>query len=511
MPSILPDLPIQVSLRRLFPRASFVGCGDVVATDAVEDSRLVSRSTVFAAISGTRMDGTEFVQDAISRGCPAIISERPLAGVSVPQCIVPKVRSAYARLCDALVGHPARRLEVVGITGTNGKTTTTWLHRSILQSAEHACGVLGTIEYSDGQLAEPANLTTPDSRTISRWFRRMVDNGTRHAAIEVSSHALDQGRVENVRLSSAVVTNITQDHFDYHGTFEEYTNAKAKILNYLATDGLAAICADDCGTQPIIERAKKANCQIKTYGITNPAADVRAKIEDSSLNGTRFVVTGLGDPFTISLVLPGLHNVQNALAAACVASHAGIPQDVIAHGLENIHQVPGRLQAIDEGQPFHVFVDYAHTDDALRRVIESLKKLTHGRVLCLFGAGGDRDRKKRPLLAQAASTADIAVVTSDNPRTENPHAIIEEILAGFPLGFSAFHTEPDRRAAIRWTINEARPGDCVLIAGKGHEPYQIIGTERFEFDDREIVKTFLAERPRNSLNPQSTRRAVPQG
>jgi UDP-N-acetylmuramoyl-L-alanyl-D-glutamate--2,6-diaminopimelate ligase len=508
MPSVLPDLPISVSLHRLFPQASFVGCGDVVAADVIEDSRKVNASTVFAAIPGTRIDGTQFVHDAVNRGCPAILTERPLAHAAVPQCIVPNVRAAYARLCDAVVGHPACRLEIYGVTGTNGKTTTNWLIRSILQSAGHTCGVLGTIEYNDGQTSEPANLTTPDPRTFSRWFRRMVDCGTWHAAIELSSHALDQGRVENVQLSSVVVTNITQDHFDYHGSFEEYVAAKARILEYVSRDSLVAVCSDDPGTRQIIEQARKTNCQLKTFGIEDRSADIRAKIEARTLDGTKFVVRGLGTPFSISYPLPGRHNVQNALGAISVASHAGIPNDAIVHGLEHIHKVPGRLESIDEGQPFHVFVDYAHTDDALRRVIQSLKQVTKGRVLCLFGAGGDRDRTKRPLLAQAASNADVAIVTSDNPRTENADSIIEDILAGFPIGHTSFHSETDRRAAIRWILAEAQPGDCVLIAGKGHEPYQIVGSERIDFDDREIVKEILLEQSQHLVRLNSKRQRV---
>jgi UDP-N-acetylmuramoyl-L-alanyl-D-glutamate--2,6-diaminopimelate ligase len=508
MSSVLPDLPISVSLHRLFPQASFVGCGDVVATDAIEDSRLVDSSKVFAAIPGTQVDGTQFVQDAINRGCPAILTEKPLANASVPQCVVPNARSAYARLCDAVVGHPAKRLEIYGVTGTNGKTTTNWLIRSILQSAGLSCGVLGTIEYNDGQVSTPATLTTPDPRTFSRWFRQMVDIGTRHAAIELSSHALDQGRVENIQLASAVVTNITQDHFDYHGTFEEYLKAKALIVDYISRDGQVAICSDDPGCRQLEERTRTRKCTLRTFGIEDKSADIRARIEARSLDGTKFVVRGLGPPFTIRYPLPGRHNVQNALGAICVASHAGIPNDAIVHGLEHIHQVPGRLESIDEGQPYHVFVDYAHTDDALRRVVQSLKQLTKGRVLCLFGAGGDRDRTKRPLLAQAASNADIAIVTSDNPRTENPRSIIEDVLAGFPLGYTDFHTELDRATAIRWTLNEAKPGDCVLIAGKGHEPYQIIGMQRLDFDDREIVKDILAQQALHTTRLHSKRRVI---
>lgn len=489
MASRLPPLPHQVSLHRLFPRASFVGCGDIVATDATEDSRLGAPRSVFAAIPGTRCDGTHFIADALQRGCHAILTEKPLASVSVPQCIVPDVRVAYAKLCDAVVGYPARQLRIAGVTGTNGKTTTAWLIRAILQSVGRRCGLLGTVEYSDGVDSEEASLTTPDSRRFAHWFRRMVDHNCSHAAIEVSSHALHQGRIAGTRMSVAVLTNITQDHFDYHGTFENYVAAKLRMIDYVIPEGVVILNADDPSHAKFLTKAQGNGLRCITYGL-NLTADACISLLDESLDGTRFELSLNGKSLEIQLPLPARHNVSNAVAAALAAMHYGVTPEQIQRALNAAPSVPGRLERVDCGQPFHVFVDYAHTDDAIRRVLECLKSRTTGRVICVFGAGGDRDRTKRPKMALAASAADLVVVTSDNPRTEQPLSIIEEIVAGIPRG-TQFHVDADRRRAIEWALREARPSDCVLIAGKGHETYQIIGAEKLPFDDRQAVRDVL--------------------
>jgi UDP-N-acetylmuramoyl-L-alanyl-D-glutamate--2,6-diaminopimelate ligase len=553
--------PIPVSLRRLLPNASFVGCSDIVVANATEDSRQADSNTVFAAISGTLVDGIEFAKDAVSRGCPAVLTERPLPDISVPQCIVPDARLAYSQLCDAIFGYPSRRLKVCGVTGTNGKSTTAWLLQSILTAAGERCGLLGTIEYSDSVSVEPATLTTPDSRRASHWFRRMVDAGASCATIELSSHALQQRRAAATPLAAAVITNVTQDHFDYHGNFEDYLTAKSQILSLVAPGGCIVINEDDAGSAQLIESARQTGHRVITIGLTQNA-DLHAEILDESLNGTRFRIRHttvpsplggeggrrpdegasqltLGKPipnrtspspalrapsppggegtddeltaqqelrppgafesgairFEIATSLPARHNIMNCLAATAVALHFGASPESIATGIEQLPSVPGRLERIDAGQPFHVFVDYAHTDDALRRVVDNLKSLTTGKVICLFGAGGDRDRTKRPLLAEAASHADAAVVTSDNPRTESPTQIIEDILAGFPTGYTDFHIEPDRRRAIAHAFSLAEPDDCVLIAGKGHEKIQIVGDERRPFDDRLIAAELLRELP----------------
>jgi UDP-N-acetylmuramoyl-L-alanyl-D-glutamate--2,6-diaminopimelate ligase len=503
MPFSLPDLPSPVSLRRLLPSASFVGCGDVIVNDATNDSRKVSDDAVFAAICGTKIDGRQFAADAVERGCAAILTDRPLPNISAPQCVVRNVRAAYARICNAVCGTPTSRLKIVGVTGTNGKTTTTWMLRSILNGSNRPCGLLGTIEYDDGRAATPASLTTPDAGNVFRWFRRMVENGCRHAAIELSSHALSQDRVAGTPLAVAIITNVTQDHFDYHTDFESYLAAKSLVLNYVSKEGIVAINIDDAGSSRLVDlAAAAAGRRVLTFS-TERDADVRAEVLEETTLGSRFrlSVSGTGDAGTgmisaagdveVSIALPGRHNVLNCLGAAAAALHLGVTLDEIRRGLGQLTCVPGRLEPIDCGQPFSVFVDYAHTDDALRRVINSLQSVTSGQVLCVFGAGGDRDRTKRPLLGEAASHADFVIVTSDNPRTEEPQGIIEEIVSGFPPGFANFHLEPDRERAIEFALSEAQPGDCVLIAGKGHETEQIVGEDRLSFDDRVVVRELL--------------------
>jgi len=505
----LSAVPSPVSLRRLFPHASFVGCGDIVASDVTEDSRKANARTVFAAVPGTREDGRRFVADAIERGTPAILTATPMSDVRVPQCVVRDIRPAFARLSDAVSGYPSMRLSLAAVTGTNGKTTSAWLIRSILRAAGQQCGLLGTIEFDDGIRSETANLTTPDARTMFRWFRRMVDAGCSHAAIELSSHALHQGRIAGTRLAGAVVTNVTQDHFDYHGRFDDYLAAKARILEYVTSEGVVAVNVDDPGARLIARMATEQGRNLVTFSCSNDlfstghgndtGRHLRADVLEESLLGTRFLISSPEETVEISIALPGRHNVLNCLGAAAIARHLQVPWQAIKTGLERLATVPGRLERIDAGQDFSVFVDYAHTDDALRRVLQSLRSATTGRIVCVFGAGGDRDRTKRPLLARAASIADLAIVTSDNPRTEQPLAIIEEILAGFPTGYTSFLIEADRRRAIDAALAEARPGDCVLIAGKGHETEQLVGTRSLPFDDRLVVRELLHARLRSQM------------
>ncbi|MDA0283149.1 MAG: UDP-N-acetylmuramoyl-L-alanyl-D-glutamate--2,6-diaminopimelate ligase, partial [Planctomycetota bacterium] len=472
---------------------------------------------VFAAICGTKFDGRQFAVDAVKRGCAAILTDRPLPNISAPQCVVRNVRADYARISNAVCGTPTSRLKIVGVTGTNGKTTTTWMLRSILNGSNRPCGLLGTIEYHDGRVAAHASLTTPDAGNVFRWFRRMVENDCRHAAIELSSHALSQDRVAGTPLAAAIITNVTQDHFDYHTDFETYLAAKSQILNYVSPEGIVAINIDDPGSSRLVDLAAVAGRQVVTFSIERDA-DVRAELIEETALGSRFrlCVSRTGDAGTgttaggdveVSIALPGRHNVSNSLGAAGAAMHMGVTLDEIRRGFEQLTCVPGRLEPISCGQPFSIFVDYAHTDDALRRVIRSLQSVTSGRVLCVFGAGGDRDGTKRPLLGEAASHADFAIVTSDNPRTEEPQGIIEGLVSGFPPGFANFHLESDRERAIEFALSQAQPGDCVLIAGKGHETVQIVGEDRLPFDDRVVVRRLLDGQRHVSVSHQLMARA----
>lgn len=483
---------MTVSLRRLLPDASFVGCADVVVSDITEHSGDCAPGAVFAAVPGIHQSGGDYIPEALSRGASAVMTPQPLAAIRVPQCVVADVRKAYAEVCHALAGYPSWRLGLAGVTGTNGKTTTTWLIRSILETAGRPCGLLGTVEYSDGITRSPAKLTTPDARCLTRWLESMVSCRTRYAAVELSSHALDQHRAAGTLLDAALVTNVTQDHFDYHGTAERYLAAKARILGMLKRSGLAVLNADDPLSVALAQQVPPA-AQLCTFGIDSPA-DVSADRIQLNRRSCRFRLQHRTGEVPVDLPLIGRHNVANSLAAASVALHFGLSLAEIAAGLEAVGAVPGRLEAVHCGQDFGVFVDYAHTDDALRRAIAAVREITTGRVYCVFGAGGDRDRSKRPLMGRAAAAADVPVVTSDNPRSEDPGAIIDDVLRGFDDLPVLPHVEPHRAGAIAWALEQAAPGDSVLIAGKGHERVQIIGSEHIPFDDASVCRKVLGRR-----------------
>ena len=479
---------VPVQLRQVFPGASFVGCANIRVTGITANSRECQPGMMFAAIPGTHVDGHDFAADAVSRGATSLLVSHPLPEISVPQCVVSDPRRAFSMLCAQLWRSPSRALKTIGITGTNGKTTTTWLCRSILQAAGHTTGLLGTIEYHDGQRGEKSTLTTPDAATISNWLARMVRQRTTHVALEVSSHALDQDRIAGTELDVAAITNITQDHFDYHHNLDAYRRSKWRIVDHIKSGGCVILNADDPASWPLPELLK--NHRQLTFGIDHDA-DISAHIVDQSLAGTLFELRLPHGTIEIQTPLLGKHNVANCLTASAAAYHLGLSVEHIAAGLQSLRAVPGRMEVVECGQLFSVFVDYAHTDDALRRCVRGLRCVTPGRVIVVYGAGGDRDRSKRPLLTQAASEADLAILTSDNPRTEDPAQIIRDCLTGTVAGRPQPQAIPDRESAIHAALDIARPGDCVLIAGKGHETEQIIGTERHHFDDREVVRQFL--------------------
>ncbi len=483
------QIRVPVSLRQLFPRSSFVGCADIRVSNATEESGKCGPNTLFAAIPGTRYDGAQFVEEAIRQGATSLLVQRPVPGIPVPQCVVADVRRAYAELCAGLAGYPTRKLQVAAVTGTNGKTTVSWLIRSILQATGKRTGLLGTIEYHDGVESTRAGMTTPDSKTLSHCLSKMVACGTTHATMEVSSHALEQRRVAGTQFDVAVVTNVTHDHFDYHKNYAAYLHSKSQIFDHCKPNATAVINIDDAGSSSLAPIAA-ASRSVLTYGIDNPAR-VSTRILNESLSGTRFVIHLDDSEVQVTTSLIGRHNVSNCLAAAAAASRLGATPDEIRAGIESLKAVPGRLERIDCRQAFDVFVDYAHTDDALLRCIRFLQRLATGRVICVFGAGGDRDPSKRPLMGKAVSEADLAVVTSDNPRNENPEEIIRQIVAGIDTTTCETHIEPDRAEAIRWALEQSEPGDCVLVAGKGHESEQIIGNRRIPFDDREIIRNLL--------------------
>ncbi len=492
MSTALARVPVVVSLRQLFPQASFVGCADIRVSAATAHSEHCSPDVLFAALPGSHTNGERFVMEAVRRGAHALLVRHPLPDVAVPQCVVPNVRQAYARLANALAGDPSRHLRIAGVTGTNGKTTVSWLIRSILRTAGTSAGLLGTVEYDDGAGAtEPATLTTPDCATLAQWLGRMVRRGVGHAVIELSSHALDQERAAGTHLDAAIVTNVTHDHLDYHGDFASYLKAKQRITEHLKPHGALIVNADE-PTFEAFRRQAGSRCRTISYSVeAGRKADITATMIEESLEGTRFRMHLAGNVLEVRTRLVGRHNVSNCLAAAAVALDWGFsPQQVVA-GLEGFCGVPGRLEPIHPSVGPRVFVDYAHTPDALNRVVTCLARLVEGRLICVFGAGGDRDRAKRPGLGAAAAGAHRVIVTSDNPRSENPVAIIAEILKGIPATHPDVHTEPDRRLAIEAAIREAGPNDCVLIAGKGHETYQILAQSVIPFDDRQAAREAL--------------------
>ena len=487
-----PEAPTPVSLRRLFASASFVGCGDVAVSQVSADSRTCRPGSLFAALPGVTTHGVSFVDEAIENGAVALLTDRPLPDSPLQQCVVPDVRRAYAQLCEALWGYPSRRLGTVGVTGTNGKTTVTWLVRSILETAGLPTGLIGTIEYSDGLESAPAPLTTPCAKTLAQWLATAVSKATQFAAVELSSHALDQSRAAGTLLDVAIVTNVTQDHFDYHGCFDSYLTAKRRIIEQVKRSGLVVLNADDPAAASIAAETNNS-VQVRTYGCRE-AADVVAENVRCHAHGSDFCLRNGLDAVEVHTPLIGLHNVSNALAAATAALHFDVPLNEVAEGIASLEIVPGRLERVSCGQPFHVFVDYAHTHDALERSIQAVRQVTDGRVVCVFGAGGDRDRTKRPLLGRAAGRADVAVVTSDNPRHESAQDIIDDVLVGCREAEVSLYIESDRQAAIEWAIEHACPGDAVLVAGKGHETVQIVGDSRRPFDDVRVCRDALVER-----------------
>jgi UDP-N-acetylmuramoyl-L-alanyl-D-glutamate--2,6-diaminopimelate ligase len=450
------------------------------------DSRQVVPGALFVAVRGSEADGHRFVPDAIGRGAAAVVVEAPLEA-EVPQLIVSDGRRAAIALAREWYHDPAASMTMVGITGTNGKTTTTGLVRHLLNRQQDAAsiGTLGAFDGAGERVPSTAgSLTTPGPVDLQATFAALRDRGVRAVAMETSSHSLDQGRLDGVVFQGVVFTNLTRDHLDYHRTMDHYLAAKLKLLNLVARDAAVAVNADDPAWKVIPRSAGMVS-----FGF-DPDADVRATDPALDASGSRFRLEGRFGIAEVSLPLPGEFNVANALAAAAVALGMGHSLGRVVERLNTAPQVPGRMERL-ASQPFVVLRDYAHTPDALERALAALRPVTTGRLLVVFGCGGDRDRGKRPIMGKIAGTlADLAVITSDNPRTEDPEAIIADVVAGLPPGAPHLRVA-DRREAIRETLEQARPGDTVLLAGKGHETYQVIGKEYRPFDEKDIVTEFL--------------------
>jgi UDP-N-acetylmuramoyl-L-alanyl-D-glutamate--2,6-diaminopimelate ligase len=453
------------------------------------DSRQVLPGSLFVAVPGCKLDGAAFVDEAIRRGAGAIVAEKPMAGCPVPVVVVPDARAAVADLSARFYGDPTRKMNVIGITGTNGKTTTTYLLRSILEAAGEKVGLLGTIQYSVGPKLLPSENTTPGADTLQRYFAEMHAAGCKSAAMEVSSHALDQGRVRGVNFAAAIFSNLTRDHMDYHPTFEHYRDAKGRLFEMLSPKSVAALNADDEVSDVYADRT---HAHVVTYGL-HRKSEIMGKVELGTFNGTRLRLKLGTEEMVVHSRLIGTHNVYNILSAAACTWAMGYDLDHIKAGIENLTAVPGRLEPVDGGQEFPVLVDYAHTDDALRNVLTCLRPLVRGRLFVVFGCGGDRDRGKRPKMGRVASEmADKVILTSDNPRSEGPMAILGDIAAGIE-DKGKYLIEPDRRSAIKLAFSMAQKDDVVLIAGKGHENYQIVKDKKEAFDDRQVAREVLSE------------------
>lgn len=463
------------------------------------DSRQAGPGTLFIALAGSKADGHDFVAAACRQGAAAVLVERDVdAAPGVTVVKVADTRAAMRQIGPYFFDYPARRLRVIGVTGTNGKTTTTYLIRSILLRAGYKVGLVGTIQSLIGDRALPVKNTTPDVVELQALLAQMADAGMDYVVMEVSSHALALERISGIEFDTGVFTNVSRDHLDFHETFDNYIAAKAELFRLLSAPGAvkqgkaAVINADDAVAAVMLENAA---CRRMTYGVKNPA-DLTARDIEVKSRGASFTVNGPGGDMPLKLKITGVFNVYNVLAAYGAALAEGIDPAVIREALEDFSSVPGRFELVDAGQPFTVIVDYAHTPDGLENILKTAREFAERRIIVVFGCGGDRDRTKRPIMGQLAiNYGDVVIATSDNPRTEDPEAILREIEVGLKEAGhgKAYEIIADRRAAISRAISMAQPEDVVIIAGKGHETYQILKDHTIDFDDRATARELIRE------------------
>lgn len=473
---------------------SISGETSVEVKDISYHSERVVEDSLFVAIKGTKVDGHDFINRAIANGARALVSEKGVqAKKDVCTLLVKDSRLALAKLASRFYNYPSQEVKLVGITGTNGKTTTAYLAESILKQAEKNVGIIGTIDYHYLEKTIKGINTTPESLDLQRILRNMVDRGVSHAVMEVTSHALDLRRVDGCSFDVVVFTNLSRDHLDYHHDMASYYKSKERLFTDLLEQSVelpwVVINRDDQKGKSLVEIAKG---RILTFGL-HSEADVRAERVSCDFNGTFAKVHTPQGTFEVTSPLFGNINIYNILAATCTGISLGTSLDTIKRGIESLSYIPGRLEKIGNSHGIHVFVDYAHTSDALERVLLSMREVERGRIICVFGCGGDRDPGKRPLMGKvSARLSDFTVITSDNPRKEDPHKIIAEIEEGVrQTNVTQYVVIPDRRQAIQYAINLAQPGDAVLIAGKGHENYQILQNGVRPFDDREVARETL--------------------
>ncbi|MBI5193783.1 MAG: UDP-N-acetylmuramoyl-L-alanyl-D-glutamate--2,6-diaminopimelate ligase [Nitrospirae bacterium] len=483
----LPELIKGIEIKTI------TGDINIDITSVTCDSRTVSAGTLFVAIKGFQTDGHKYINDVINKGAAALVIEDTYAGpvrnISIPVLTVSDSREAISRIAINYYRTPSNNLKIIGVTGTNGKTTTTHLIKSIMEASGYKTGLIGTVSYSTGNTVASASHTTPEALEFQKLLRDMADNGCRFAVSEVSSHALSLKRVYGTEFEVAVFTNLTQDHLDFHSDMEDYFMAKAALFSGMGTDKRAVINIDDPYGKRLTGMIK---CPFFSYGI-NTDADIKAESINLTMDGIEFDAITPAGIIPIKSGLVGIYNVYNILAAIGAAISCNILPEKIVSGIHSLSSVTGRFEKLDSGMGFYAVVDYAHTENALRLLLEAAAQFTPGRIITVFGCGGDRDRGKRPLMGKAAiELSDYVIVTSDNPRTEDPLKIIEEIETGIndtinagSQRASAYKIIPDRRSAIGEAVNKAEKGDLVVIAGKGHENYQIVGNKKIHFDDRE--------------------------
>ena len=474
-----------------------IGPLDRAVESIAYDSRRVQRNGLFVALRGERNDGHEFTGQAIEKGASVIVAEREEKNPRVTWLVVENTRSALADLAATFYGQPARRLKLAAVTGTNGKTTTTFLIKHICEKAGLRCGLIGTVRYEIGERVLPAARTTPESLDLQELLAQMANASCRAAAMEVSSHALAQERVRGLEWDVAVFTNLTQDHLDYHGTMENYFESKAKLFTQLAQqqkkrEPVAVVNMDDRYGEQLLDKIDK-KISVITFGM-GVRADFRASNYRMEFGGTSYQLDARGKSYLVRVPLIGRFNVANSMAALAAANALGLNLREAVLSLGKSPQVPGRLEMVPAKRQFQVFVDYAHTPDALLNVLKTLRELKPGRLIAVFGCGGDRDRQKRPLMGRVADqNADYSIITSDNPRKEDPNAIISEIEKGF--GSDRYEKVAERAEAIARATALAQPRDIILIAGKGHETYQEFADHTVPFDDIQVARRAIEDRP----------------
>ena len=478
----------RVSLRELFPQSRIVGSQDIRISSCCDEARRCRPGDLYAAVQTAEADGPASIEAALRRGAKAILAER-LHPVNVPVCLVPDSREAFGRLCQRLAGDPSGRMRTVGITGTNGKTTTAWLLDSIFRAAGQRNGLISSIAHSDGLERVAAARTTPPARELASLLARMAEYDCDTSVVEVSSRALAERRTAGVEFDVAVLTNLRRDHLDYHGSIFNYRRIKSRLFEHLKPDGAAVVNADDSASRFALSRLDRP---VLTVGL-HTTADLTAEVIERHACEQTFLLTAGDETAAIQTRMIGDHHVYNCLSAAAVGLLMGLELTTIARGLEAVDSIPGRLEPVVCGQPFGVYVDAARSPDALAVTLRTLRQVTTGRVICVYGADADSDPAHRPLLGRVVErVAHLGVITNDNPRGQQPLQIAHDILDGYDRPARA-HVLPNRAEAIRWALSQARPGDAVLIAGKGERQYQIMRSEKHPFDDRIVARQWLQQ------------------